>query len=248
VSIANRLRRLFVFTPPDPVGFWRARAQDSGWFSVMWRNPAYNELAHRDQWAAIERNLPERRGAVLDLGCGTGRLSARLAGLFDRYVGVDLDTMVEEARRRNPDLDVEFVPSSVQEYDYPADSFDLVLSMACLASACRAEEFPDVARRIVAATRSGGHVVLIDPFHRLPALTRTCRLSSREVVEIFEGLGAELLEWSGVHFIPARLLFARPQLAGAAGLTRFGYAAGEAVMRLAPRSLSDYKVLAFRKP
>jgi hypothetical protein len=156
--------------------------------------------------------------------------------------------MVEEARRRNPDLAAEFIAASVQEYDYPPDTFDLVLSMACLASACRADELPDVARRIVAATRSGGHIVLIDPFHRMPALTRTCQLSSREVVSIFEGIGAELVEWSGVHFIPTRLLFARPQLAGAAGLTRAGYSAGEAVMRLAPRSLSDYKVLAFRKP
>ena len=248
MSFANRLRRLFVYTPPDPVGFWRARAGDSGWFSVMWRNPAYNELAHRDQWAAIERNLPERRGAVLDLGCGTGRLSAKLAGLFDRYVGVDLDTMVDEARRRNPDLNAEFVAASAQEYDYPADTFDLVLSMACLASACRADELPDVARRMVAATRSGGRIVMIDPFHRLPALTRTCRLSSREVVEIFEGLGMQLVESTGVHFIPARLLLARPQFAGAAALTSAGYRAGETVMQIAPRSLSDYKVIAFRKP
>jgi SAM-dependent methyltransferase len=248
MSLVNRLRRLFVYAPPDAVDFWRARAQDSGWFSVMWRNPAYNELAHRDQWAAIERNLPARRGAVLDLGCGTGRLSARLAGLFDRYVGVDLDTMVEEARRRNPGLEAEFVAASVQEYDYPAESFDLVLSMACLASACRAEELPDVARRIWAATRAGGHVVMIDPFHRAPALTRTCRLSAGDVVGIFQGLGAELVEWSGVHFVPVRLVFARPQLARSERLTRAAYAAGEAVMRIAPRALSDYKVIALRKP
>lgn len=248
MSLASRVRRLFVYTPPDAVGFWRARARDRGWLSVMWRNPAYNDLAHRDQWAAIERNLPERRGAVLDLGCGTGRLSARLAGLFDRYVGVDLDTMVEEARRRNPDLDAEFVAASVQEYDFPEAAFDLVLSMACLASACRAEEMPEVARRMYRAARPGGRIVMIDPFHRLPALTRTCRVSSREVIRTFERLGAELDESSGVHFIPVRLLLARERFAGREGLTRRAYAAGEAVLRLAPRSLSDYKVIALRKP
>ena len=248
MSFSSRLRRLFVYTPPDAVGFWRARAKDAGWLSVMWRNPAYNDLAHRDQWAAIERNLPERRGAVLDLGCGTGRLSARLAGLFDRYVGVDLDTMVEEAQRRNADLDAEFVAASVQEYDFPKDAFDLVLSMACLASACRAEELPDVARRIYESTRPGGHVVMIDPFHRLPALTRTCRLSAREVVGIFEGLGAEVVEWSSVHFVPVRLLVAREGLANRPGLTRAAYAAGETALRLAPRRLGDYSVVALRKP
>jgi SAM-dependent methyltransferase len=248
MSIASRLRRLFVYAPPDPVGFWRGRAKDQGWLSVMWRNQAYNDLAHRDQWSAIERNLPERRGTVLDLGCGTGRLSARLAGLFDEYVGVDLDTMVEEAKRRNPDLRAEWVSASVQEYDFPKDRFDLVLSMACLASACRAEEFPEVARRMAEATRSGGRVVMIDPFHRVPALVRTCRLSPGEVVAIFEKLGMTVEEWSGVHFIPVRLLFAREQMASRAALTRSAYAAGEAVLRLAPRRLSDYSVIALRKP
>jgi SAM-dependent methyltransferase len=248
MSLANRVRRLFVYTPPDAVGFWRERAKDRGWLSVMWRNPAYNDLAHRDQWAAIERNLPERRDAVLDLGCGTGRLSARLAGLFARYVGVDLDTMVDEARRRNPDLRAEFVAASVQEYDFPEDSVDLVLSMACLASACRAEEMSEVARRMYAATRPGGRIVMIDPFHRLPALTRTCRLSAGDVVRTFEQLGASVVEWGGVHFIPVRLVVAREQFARHGSLTRAAYAAGEAVMRLAPRALSDYKVIAVEKP
>jgi SAM-dependent methyltransferase len=214
----------------------------------MWRNPAYNERAHRDQWNAVERNLPERRGAVLDLGCGTGRLSARLAGLFDRYVGVDLDTMVAEARRRNPGLEAEFVAASVQEYRFPRESFDLVLSMACLASACRADEMEDVARRMLEATRRGGHIVMIDPFHRVPALTRTCRLAPRQVIELFERHGAELVEWSGVHFVPVRLLLARQQFARYERLTRAAYSAGEVVLGLAPRHLSDYSVIALRRP
>jgi SAM-dependent methyltransferase len=247
MSLTRRLRRLFVYRPPDPVGFWRARAGDSGWLSVMWRNPAYNDLAHRDQWAAIERGLPERRGAVLDLGCGTGRLSARLAGLFDRYVGVDLDTMVDEARRRNPGLDAEFVAASVQEYDYPREAFDLVLSMACLASACRAEELPGVARRVYDATRPGGRIVMIDPFHRLPALTRTCRLAPREVIEIFERLGAEVVEWGGVHFVPARLLLAREAFSRYPAVSRAGYRVGEAMLRASPRRMADYSIIVLRK-
>jgi SAM-dependent methyltransferase len=243
----KRLRRLFVYTPTDPISFWSGRAGDPGWLSVMWANPAYNELAHRDQWRAIERNLPERRGAMLDLGCGTGRLSARLARLFDSYLGVDLDTMVAEARRRNPDLADRFVTASVQQYDFPRESFDLVLSMACLASACRADELPAVARAIVEATRPGGRIVMIDPFHRLPALTRTCRLSPSEVIKLFTGLGASLQEWSGVHFIPARLLLARRSFSSFRGLSRAGYRIGEAIGKLAPRYFSDYSVIALVK-
>ncbi len=243
----KRLMRLFIYRPPDATGFWRARANDPGWFSVMWANPAYNELAHADQWSAIERNLPAHRDAVLDLGCGTGRLSGRLAELFNRYVGVDLDTMVAEARRRNPALGAEFVSASAQEYDYPADSFDMVLSMACLASACRADEFPPVAQRIMSATRAGGKIVLIDPFHRFPALVRTCRLSAKEVIGVFTSLGATLDEWSAIHFIPSRLIFARRQLARFQRLTRAGYRVGESICRLAPRRLGDYQVIALTK-
>lgn len=246
--LAARLRRLFVHDPPDPVRFWRTRAVEPGWRSVMWKNPFYNELAHHDQWRAILRHLPERREAVLDLGCGTGRLSARLQPIFNKYVGVDLDTMVAEARRRNPGLASEFIASTVQEYAFPPDSFDLVLSMACLASACSAQELPEVARRIVAATRAGGRIVMIDPFHRIPALARTCRLRPHGVIRIFNSLGVALEEWAGIHFIPGRLLLAAGWLARSRIVTVVGYKTGEAVCRLAPRLLSDYSVIAFRKP
>jgi SAM-dependent methyltransferase len=247
VTWMRSLRRRMVYQPPDAIGFWRARAAEPGLLSVMWRNPTYNEHAHRDQWQAILRNLPQQRGAVLDLGCGTGRLSAELARRFDRYVGVDLDTMVTEARRRNPELRAEFVASSVQDYAFPAEEFDLVLSMACLASACQADELRAVAGRVIGATRPGGRILLIDPFHRLPALTRTCRMAPQEVIRIFTSLGAELHEWTSLHFIPSRLLFASGRLTMAPRLTAFAYRAGETVRALAPRRWGDYSVIAMSR-
>ena len=248
MSAPGRLKRLFTYAPPDPVGFWRARASQQGTLSVMWLNDAYNQRAQEDQWQAIERNFPARRGSVLDLGCGTGRLTGRLATAFDRYTGVDLDTMVAEARRRNPDVRAEFVVSKVQDYEFEPEGHDLVLSMACLGNACRAEELPDMARGMVAALRPGGHVVMIDAFHTIPALTRICRASARHVIELFEGLGVELVEWTGLHFVPVRMVLARPTFAGYPALVQTAYAAGEVVLGLAPRRLSDYSVIALRKP
>ena len=171
------MRRLFHYETPDQTEFWRQRAQETGTKSVLWANETYNECAQRDQWAAITRNLPAKRGHVLDLGCGTGRLSQPLGELFERYTGVDLDTMVAEARRRHPDFKGQYIAAKAQEYDFPPDTFDLVLSMACLSSACRADEMPDMARRIVASLRPGGHLVMIDPFHTTPLLLRHCRLN-----------------------------------------------------------------------
>ena len=243
----NIIRRLWHYEPPDQVAFWRNRAQEAGTKSVLWCNETYNECAQADQWTAIIRNLPVQRGHVLDLGCGTGRLSEPLGNLFARYTGVDLDTMVAEARRRYPEFKGEYVAATAQDYDFPADTFDLVLSMACLSSACQAHEMPDMARKIVASLKAGGSLIMIDPFHTTPLLQRNCRMTAREVIKLFEAKGLRLREWSGVHFIPGRLLLTRPEMAQRQGLTRAAYRVGETINRLAPRRLADYLVIALTK-
>jgi SAM-dependent methyltransferase len=194
MTALRSLKRLIVYAPPDPVRFWRARAEQPGWQSVMWANPTYNACADDDQWRAIERSLPDRRRSVLDLGCGTGRLSARLSAVFDQYVGLDLDSMIREARLRNPTLAHRYVVSRVQSPGVLPERFDLVLSMACIGNSCRADELPSVAQRLVDATRPGGRVIMLDAFHRTPALARNCRVSARHVIEIFTNLGMQLVQ------------------------------------------------------
>lgn len=248
MTVVRALKRLFVHTPTDPVAFWRRRADDPGWHSVMWRNAAYNECAHRDQWAAIVRSLPTGRRAILDLGCGTGRLSGPLMSLFEQYVGVDLDTMIAEARQRNPAAAANYVVSRVQDYTFPREQFDVVLSMACLANALRADEIPSVAAGMVLATRPGGRVILVDPFHTAPALARVGRMDPRHVIKLFTSRGMTLVEWSAMHCIPVRLLLAGGQLPVSAAVTRAAYALGERCLRLAPRFLGDYHVIVFDKP
>ncbi len=55
--------------------------------------------------AALVHALLPPGGRVLDAGCGTGRVAARLAELGVRVVGADLDPdMVAVARERRPDL------------------------------------------------------------------------------------------------------------------------------------------------
>ncbi|HUP23669.1 MAG TPA: class I SAM-dependent methyltransferase [Thermoanaerobaculia bacterium] len=250
MSAPRALRRLLSWEAPDPVGFWSARAGDPGSYSVMWPNAIYNELAEQDQWRAVERNLPDRRGAVLDLGCGTGRFTPRLARVFDRYVGVDLPPMVEEARRRLAveELDsVELVGSKVQDYELEEETFDLILSMACLGSACTSEELPEIASRLAAALRPRGSLVLIDPFHTFAPLVRTCRLRSAEVVNLFTSLGCLPVERGGIHCIPIRLIVARPIFERLPAVTRWSYRIGEAVAAVAPSLLGDYGIYSFRK-
>jgi SAM-dependent methyltransferase len=242
------LRRLLGAPPEEPRKFWSARAGREGTLSVLWGNPSYNERAGRDQWAAIERHLPARRDDVLDLGCGTGRLAPALAAEFARYTGVDLPAMVEEARRRVPDRLVRFIASGVQEYAPAPESFDLVLDMACLASAVTAEEFPAVAARLAAAVRPGGRIILVDAFHRRWPLVRVCRMASPEVQATLHAHGLRTVAWTGIHFFPVRLLVARPAFASWPRLTGALHGAGELLLRAAPRLTGDYQVLVLEKP
>ena len=92
-----------------------------------------------------------------------------------------------------------------------------------------------------------GRIILLDPFHTLTPLARVCRISGRRVVDLFTSEGLKLLTWSGLHFIPARLLLARRPMERFPAVTRLGYRFGESVLRLAPRTWGDYGLFVFHR-
>jgi len=57
------------------------------------RNP-WNHNEHFHRW--ILRNLPARRRAAMDVGCGTGMLAGRLAPQFAGVIGIDADVNVSQ--------------------------------------------------------------------------------------------------------------------------------------------------------
>jgi SAM-dependent methyltransferase len=65
-------------------------------------------------------------GAILDAGCGTGRVAIHLARLGHHVVGVDLDaSMLDEARAAAPELDwrlVDLAEPSALHLDHPLDA------------------------------------------------------------------------------------------------------------------------------
>lgn len=80
---------------------------------------SHNDLYHR--W--ILRQLPDRPGTALDVGCGTGNLVRALAGRVGAVVGIDTDaTVVEAARSLSPacpsaTFDVRDLLDAVGEHD-----------------------------------------------------------------------------------------------------------------------------------
>ncbi len=231
----------------DPVSYWSTRASDPDTVSVMWANVAYNELVDRDEWEVIERHLPTRRETALDLGCGTGRVTARLAQRFHSYTGVDVPAMVEEARRRHPALAEHFVAATVESYAFPEATFDFILSLGCLATACSKARLEELAPRISRSVRPGGRLLLIEPFHTSRLLTRGCRTRAADVAALFERQGMRVDHVDGMLFPPGRFVLSEKVMERVPRLTEAMYRAGEAVLRLNPVALADYKIIALTR-
>jgi len=83
----------------------------------------------------VAQHLPERTRDVLDLGCGTG---LELPPLFARFpqanvVGIDLaQDMLDILHERCADFDVQTLCMSYFDYEFPAESFDAVISVMSL--------------------------------------------------------------------------------------------------------------------
>ncbi len=91
---------------------------------------------------------------ILDLGCGTGHLTAQLAQSGATVIGLDYSPqMIEVARQTYPQL--EFVLGDASDFQL-AEPFDAVFSNAALHWVTRAE---DAARCIARALKPGGRFV-----------------------------------------------------------------------------------------
>jgi trans-aconitate methyltransferase len=102
----------------------------------------------------VDLLAPRPGERVLDLGCGTGALSAQIARAGAAVVGLDASAeMVEAARQREPSL--RFVVGDAQALPFEGE-FDAVFSNAALHWMPRAA---DVAAGVARSLRPGGRFV-----------------------------------------------------------------------------------------
>ena len=125
---------------------------------MEWNATLYQQ-SHSFVWRGGEDLIsllaPQPGERILDVGCGAGQLTARLAESGARVTGLDSSAaMLEQARLHCPTL--EFVASDLLAYE-PAEPFDGILSNAALhwiqpASAA--------VRRLHAALKPGGRMAV----------------------------------------------------------------------------------------
>jgi SAM-dependent methyltransferase len=108
------------------------------------------------------RRLGLRCQAALEVGCGKGEFSRRLAGRSERVLALDLSPeMIRIARARSAHLtNIEFQIADVMLYDLPPEGFDCIATIATL------HHLPlrEVLLRMKAALKPGGVLLLLDLF------------------------------------------------------------------------------------
>jgi trans-aconitate methyltransferase len=123
-----------------------------------WDSSLYDDR-HSYVWRSgeslVELLHPQTGARILDLGCGTGHLTAKLAESGANVVGLDSSvSMIAQARQNFPGL--KFVLSDARDFRFD-EPFDAVFSNAALHWIPDAEP---VLRSVAAALKPGGRFVL----------------------------------------------------------------------------------------
>ena len=108
------------------------------------------------EWHQLQPLFPDMTGKdVLDLGCGYGWHCKYAADHGARSVlGIDLsEKMIAEAKKRNAVPGITYCVCSLQDYEYPAAAYDLVVSNLVLHYV---EDLDAIYRRIHETLRPGG--------------------------------------------------------------------------------------------
>jgi len=104
----------------------------------------------------VDLLAPQPGESILDVGCGTGHLTAQIAQRGAAVVGIDNSAaMVERARAEYPQLDFRLADATDLGFE---GSFDAVFSNAALHWISQASQ-PLVARGITRSLRNGGRLV-----------------------------------------------------------------------------------------
>jgi SAM-dependent methyltransferase len=111
------------------------------------------------EWHELRKMLPELAGKrVLDLGCGFGwHCRYAIENGAESAVGIDIsENMLREAERRNSSKRIQYIRMAIEDIDFPADSFGVVISSLTLHYV---ESFSSILGKIDRCLVGGGHFV-----------------------------------------------------------------------------------------
>jgi len=237
----DRRQRERLYSTPD---YWDSKAkQFSGDSASMWPNPNLNQLYHEEQMRHLRHFVPAvKEFSILDVGCGTGRISRFLAACGARVQGIDFSVKATQTARgltdgANPAYRVQSV-FCLEEREI----YDVAVTTGSLVIACKDEQDLRAALdRVRQALKPAGKLIMLEPIHD-GFLHRVLNLNFSRYCEIVRQSGFQIEETRQMHFWPARLFLAFIPWPG--WFTRLGYGCGQKLMNLPGFShMGDYKAM-----
>lgn len=122
-------------------------------------NRSLQGLRGAGEWHQLQTLLPDFRDKhLLDLGCGFGwHCTYAVEQGAASALGIDLsEKMICQARERNSMPHIEYRCMAIEDYDFPGQAYDIVLSSLTLHYL---ESFDDLCRKIHHTLRPGGTFV-----------------------------------------------------------------------------------------
>jgi 2-polyprenyl-3-methyl-5-hydroxy-6-metoxy-1,4-benzoquinol methylase len=108
------------------------------------------------------RHLPHRCNRALEIGCGKGEFSRRLAARSDHVLALDLSPeMIRLARKQSAGFpQIDFQIADVMSHDLPGEGFDCIASIATLHHL----PFREILWKIKTALKPRGVLLILDLF------------------------------------------------------------------------------------
>lgn len=111
------------------------------------------------EWPTLEKILPDFEGKrTLDLGCGYGwHCMYAVSKGANHVVGIDLsEKMLQEAEKKKESDRIEYHRIGIEDYDYPSNRFDVVISSLALHYI---ENLEEIFRKVYRTLAQGGTFV-----------------------------------------------------------------------------------------
>lgn len=187
--------------------YWEERALKHGRLACGYLDPRHEVYERPLRWAAFTRLCPIRSGQrVLDIGCGVGRWSVRMAAQGAQVLGVDISSrMIDMAE---PHAGVEYRVAAAHELDCPDQSFDVVVSVTVLQHITDPDELKRALRNLRRMLKDSGRFFVLEysPLRTLPSneLTYMRYRTNQQWIDLMAGEGFALSSSGGVRFVGHR--------------------------------------------
>lgn len=239
--LKNRAQREKLYSTAE---YWDAKAHEyEGDAICMWPNNALNALYHKERLALIaDASGPLAGRKVLDVGCGTGKLTRLFAEQGAHVSGIDFSSeAIAIAQREAPSGHPHFRKLSIFDL-CDENEYDLIFSWSCLAmAATNRSELLRAMRALRRAAKPGAKALLIEPVHR-GFVHRVLNMAVPEFCEVMREAGFQVDSVQQMSFWPMR--FALAYVSWPNFITKPCYLAGQLLMKLPILDqMGDYKAI-----